>query len=175
MTSPLAVLVGPPGAGKSSVADLLAARTGTTARDTDQDVMRLTGCSVAEIFAEQGEAHFRSLEHEVVRAAVREHSGVLALGGGAVTHAGTRAALSGLPVVFLDTRLCDVEERLRGTDSRPLLRDNFSQAWSALMARRRPLYLSVARVVVSTHGRTPEQVASVVQAELLGAPVGSPS
>ncbi|MET9507402.1 shikimate kinase [Streptomyces flavidovirens] len=175
MRSPLAVLVGPPGAGKSSVAEILAARTGTTARDTDQDIVRLTGRSIGQIFAEQGEPGFRCLEHEVVSAAVREHSGVLALGGGAVVHPGTREVLRGLPVVFLDTGLSDAEQRLRGNDSRPLLREDFSRRWLTLMAERRPLYLSVARVVVSTQGRTPQQVASAVHSELIGTAVGATS
>lgn len=168
MTSPLAVLVGPPGVGKSSVARILAARTGTAARDTDQDIERLTGRSISQIFAERGEPYFRAVEHEVVRAALREHSGVLALGGGAVEHAGTRAALRGLPVVFLDATLADVQERLRQDDSRPLLRDDLAGRWLGLMSERRPLYQSVARAVVSTHGRTPAQVASAVRHELTG-------
>ncbi|WNF29330.1 shikimate kinase [Streptomyces sp. C11-1] len=173
MTSPLAVLVGPPGVGKSSVARILAARTGTAVRDTDQDIERLTGRTVSQIFAERGERHFRAIEHEAVRAALHEHSGVLALGGGAVVRAGTREALRGLPVVFLDATLADVRERLGDDDSRPLLRDDFGNRWLGLMATRRPLYLSVARAVVSTHGRTPGQVASAVQSELIGASVGA--
>lgn len=173
MTSPLAVLVGPPGVGKSSVARIIAERTGTAARDTDQDIERLTGRTVSQIFAERGEPHFRAIEHEAVRAALHEHSGVLALGGGAVVHAGTRAALRGLPVVFLDATLADVQERLGEDDSRPLLRDDFAGRWLGLMSRRRPLYLSVARAVVSTHGRTPAQVASAVQSELTGVSVGA--
>ncbi|MBM9617189.1 shikimate kinase [Streptomyces zhihengii] len=175
MTSPLAVLVGPPGVGKTSVARILADRTGTTARDTDEDIVRITGRSVVRIFAEQGEPHFRSLEHEVAAAALREHSGVVALGGGAVVHPGTRAALRGLPVVFLDAALGDVRDRLRGNGSRPLLRENFSEQWLELMSVRRPLYLSVARSVVSTHGRTPGQVADAVLAALTGPPVGTAS
>lgn len=171
MTSPLAVLVGPPGVGKSSVARILAARTGTAARDTDQDIERLTGRTVSQIFAERGEPHFRAIEHEAVRAALQEHSGVLALGGGAVVHAETRAALRGLPVVFLDATLADVKERLGEGDSRPLLRGDFAGRWLGLMSRRRTLYVSVARTVVSTHGRTPAQVASAVQSELAGVSV----
>ncbi|WP_164412385.1 shikimate kinase [Streptomyces salinarius] len=169
MTSPVAVLIGPPGAGKTSVARIIAARTGTTARDTDEDVVRLTGCSVGRLFAERGEPYFRSLEHEAVRAALREHSGVLALGGGAVVHPGTRAALRGHPVVFLDAALGDVEERLRADDSRPLLRGDFSGQWLNTMSRRRPLYLTVAQAVVSTHRRSPAQVADAVQSELAAA------
>ncbi len=175
MTSPLAVLVGPPGVGKSSVAQILAARTGTVARDTDQDIERLTGRSISQIFAERGEPHFRVMEHEAIRAALHEHSGVLALGGGAVVHPGTREALRGLPVFFLDAALSDVEERVGENDTRPLLRENFSSQWLSLMTQRRPLYLSVARAVVSTHGRTPDQVASAVQSELTGASTGARS
>lgn len=175
MTSPLAVLIGPPGAGKTSVARILADRTGTSARDTDEDIVRITGRSVARIFAEQGEEHFRTLEHEVVAAALREHAGVVALGGGAVVHPDTRAALRGLPVVLLDATLGDARDRLRGNASRPLLREDFAQRWPALAAARRPLYLSVARAVVSTHGRTPGQVADAVLSALTGPPVGTPS
>jgi shikimate kinase len=175
MTPPLAVLVGPPGAGKTSVARILAERTGTTVRDTDEDIVRITGRSVPQIFAEQGETHFRSLEHEAVVAALREHSGALALGGGAVVRPDTRAALRGHPVVFLDATLRDVQERLRGNDSRPLLREDPWYQWLTLMSRRRPLYLSVARAVVATHGRTPGEVADAVQSALTGVSVRTPS
>ncbi|WP_406215568.1 shikimate kinase [Streptomyces decoyicus] len=167
MTSPLIVLIGPPGAGKSSVAAVLATRCATTARDTDRDIERLTGCSVSQIFAEKGEPRFRALEHEMVRAAVAEHSGVLALGGGAVVHPDTRRLLRDLPVAFLDTTLADAAQRLHGDGSRPLLRDEFPQRWLALMKQRRPLYLEAARAVVSTHGRSPQQVASTVLSELI--------
>ncbi|MEU8354089.1 shikimate kinase, partial [Streptomyces sp. NPDC048845] len=113
-TGPAVVLVGPPGAGKSTVGALLAERLGTTYRDTDADVERTAGKAIPEIFFEEGEPHFRALERQAVRAAVGEHPGVLSLGGGAIMDEETRGLLAGLPVVFLDVALADAVKRVRG-------------------------------------------------------------
>ena len=78
---PRVVLVGPMGAGKTTVAQLLAARWGVTVRDTDHDVEAAEGRAISEIFVDDGEAHFRSLEKAAVTRALSEHPGVLALGG----------------------------------------------------------------------------------------------
>jgi shikimate kinase len=81
---PRVVLVGPMGAGKSTVGALLAQAWGVAARDTDADIVTLEGRSVSDIFVDSGEAHFRRLEREAVADALAGHQGVLALGGGAV-------------------------------------------------------------------------------------------
>ncbi|KAF4409957.1 MULTISPECIES: shikimate kinase [Streptomyces] len=161
-TGPAVVLVGPPGAGKSTVGALLAERLGTTYRDTDADVERTAGKAIPEIFFEEGEPHFRALERQAVRAAVGEHPGVLSLGGGAIMDEETRGLLAGLPVVFLDVALADAVKRVGLDAPRPLLAVNPRQQWRALMEERRPLYTEVARAVVATEGRTPEDVAEAV-------------
>lgn len=159
---PLVVLVGPMGSGKSTVGALLAGRLGAAYRDTDADIVAAEGRDISDIFVEDGEDRFRALEREAVRTAVAEHDGVLALGGGAVLDAGTRALLAGLPVAYLSM---DVEEAVRRVGlgaARPLLAVNPRRQWRELMEARRHLYTEVARVVVATDDRTPEEVADAI-------------
>ncbi|RSS80657.1 shikimate kinase [Streptomyces sp. WAC06614] len=150
------------GSGKSTVGALLADRLGVPYRDTDADIVAAQGRPISDIFVDEGEPYFRELERAAVATAVAEHTGVLALGGGAVLDPGTRTLLSGLPVVYLSM---DVEEAVRrvglGT-ARPLLAVNPRRQWRELMEARRPLYTEVARVVVATDDRTPEEVAQAV-------------
>ncbi|MFF5130464.1 shikimate kinase [Streptomyces syringium] len=160
--TPVVVLVGPPGAGKSTIGALLAERLGTGYRDTDTDIERTAGKPIPEIFIDEGEPHFRELERQAVAAAVAEHPGVLSLGGGAVMDPATRALLTGLPVVFLDVELADAVHRVGLDAPRPLLAVNPRKRWRELMEARRPLYTEVARAVVGTGGRTPAQVADAV-------------
>jgi shikimate kinase len=156
--SPLVVLVGPPGAGKSTVGALLAQRLGVDLRDTDADVEASTGTTIAELFVDHGEAHFRALERQAVAAALDEHAGVLSLGGGAVLDPETRKALRGHRVVFLDVGLADAVRRVGLGVSRPLLLGNVRSRLKALLDERRPTYEAVAWLTVDTDGRTPEEL-----------------
>ncbi|MFE2431948.1 shikimate kinase [Streptomyces sp. NPDC059373] len=162
MSAPAVVLVGPMGVGKTTVGELVAARLGLSCRDTDADIVAAQGRPIAEIFVDEGETHFRALEAEAVRAALAEHDGVLALGGGAILNDDTRKLLAGLPVVFLDMGVAEAVKRVGLDTARPLLAVNPRQKWRELMEARRPLYTEVARAVVSTEGRTAEEVAEVV-------------
>ena len=162
MSGPLVVLVGPMGVGKSTVGLLLAERLGVSYRDTDDDIVAEQGRTIAEIFVDEGESDFRVIEKAAVRRALGEHDGVLALGGGAVLEAETRAALAGLRVGWLSM---DAEEAVRraGLDSaRPLLAVNPHERWRELAEARRHLYEEVATAVVPTDGQTPGQVAQAV-------------
>lgn len=159
---PAVVLVGPMGVGKSTVGLVLAERLGCTLRDTDTDIVASAGKPIADIFIDEGEPYFRELERQAVADAVAGHSGVLALGGGAVIDDGTRALLAGLPVVFLEMGVAEAVKRTGLDAPRPLLAVNPRQRWRELMEERRPLYTDVARAVVSTEGRTPQDVAEAV-------------
>lgn len=164
---PTVVLVGPPGAGKSTVAAALAQRLGLAVRDTDADVERTAGKPISEIFVDDGEPAFRALERTAVATALRTHDGVLALGGGAVLDPATQEDLTryrdaGGTVVFLDVSLAHAAPRVGLNQSRPLLLGNPRAQWQALMAARRPVYEAVSNVHVSTDGLRPAAVADTI-------------
>jgi shikimate kinase len=159
--SPVVVLVGPMGVGKSTVGRLLAERLTVGYRDTDDDIVAEQGRAIAEIFVDEGEAAFRAIEKDAVRQALAEHDGVLALGGGSILDEDTRALLAGQRVLYLSM---DVEEAVKRTGlnaARPLLAVNPRKQWRELMEARRHLYESIATAVVATDGRTPEEVTEI--------------
>src|ERR1035437_86751 len=164
LMAPRVVLMGPPGAGKSSVGRALASLLGERLRDTDEDIEASEGVTVAQIFVDQGEHHFRALEAAAVARALKEHAGVLSLGGGAPLAPDTQALLkayaaAGGVTVFLDVSLTAVVPRVGLNATRPLLLGNPHQQWMALMAARRPIYEEVATMTVLTDERTPREVA----------------
>jgi shikimate kinase len=164
--TPRVVLVGPPGAGKTTVGRLLAARGGVAFRDTDDDVVAAAGKPVADIFVDDGEAAFRVLERAAVAAALTGHDGVLALGGGAVLDEATRRRLAGHRVVFLDVGLSAAAARVGLNRDRPLLLGNPRAQLKRLMDERRPLYAEVATATVLTDGCSAAEVADAVEAAL---------
>lgn len=167
--TPVVVLVGAPGAGKTTVAAELSSRLGVAVRDTDADIVAATGREIADIFLEDGEQAFRALEADAVAAALRQHDGVLSLGGGAVLNAATREELESHNVVFLDVSLAAASRRVGLGAGRPLLLGNVRSRLKALLDERRHLYLSVARHVVVTDDLTPAEVADAIVAVLEGA------
>jgi len=166
MTAPRVVLVGPMGAGKTTVGRLLAARWGVAFVDTDDVVEQTEGRTVSDIFVDSGEEHFRALERAAVGRALAEHPGVLALGGGAVMSEETRGTLAGHAVVFLRVGLTDAAARVGLGTSRPLLLGNVRGTMKALLDERTPVYESVATLVVDTDGRTPADIATEIEERL---------
>jgi shikimate kinase len=161
-TGPVAVLVGAPGAGKSIVGRLLAARLGVAFRDTDTEIEARAGKPIGDIFVDDGEPAFRELERAAVRDAVTGHDGVLALGSGAILDASTRALLRGRRVVFLDVSLAEAVRRVGFNRDRPVLLGNPRAQLMRLLEARVPLYREVATVTVSTDGADPDDVAAAV-------------
>lgn len=154
---PRLVLVGPPGAGKSTVGKLVAKRLALPLRDTDHDVEAQAGKPISEIFVDDGEPAFRALEKAAVADALEHHEGVLSLGGGAILDDGTRALLAGYrqaggAVVFLDVGLAQASRRVGFNRDRPLLLGNPRGQLMKLMNARRPYYLEVATVTVPADG-----------------------
>ncbi|HSE08198.1 MAG TPA: shikimate kinase [Nocardioidaceae bacterium] len=156
---PRVVLVGPMGAGKTTVGELLAEAWGVPLRDTDRDVESVEGTTISQIFVDKGEKYFRELEREAVREALASHRGVLALGGGAVLDPETRTALKAHRVVFLHVGLSDAVKRVGLGTARPLLLGNVRARVKALLDERQPVYLDVATITVETDGRSAEEVA----------------
>ena len=163
---PVVVVVGPPGAGKTTAAELLAERLGVAVRDTDQDVEAAEGESIQDIFVGRGEPVFRELEAAAVAEALSSHDGVLALGGGAVMDPRTRALLADHTVVHLDVGLAQAAARVGMNSGRPLLLGNIRSQLKQLMDARRPLYADVATFTVDTNELTPDQVVERILEEL---------
>lgn len=170
------VLIGPPGAGKSTVAAGLASRLGVTDAgvvDTDAMVEATAGRAISEIFVDSGEPAFRELERAAVKEALAGPATVVALGGGAVLDESTQADLArvaseGAAVVFLDVQITDAARRVGLNASRPLLIGNPRTQWLTLMAARRPVYERLATATVATDGLEPAEVADRVLAAVGG-------
>jgi shikimate kinase len=173
MSSPILVLVGPPASGKTTVGTGVAEILGLPFRDTDADVEDVAGVSVADLFVQHGEPHFRALEEKAVARALAEHDGVVALGGGAVTSAASRELLvaygrGGGTVVWLDVDLASAAKRVGLSRDRPILGVNPRAMLRQMLETRAPLYGEVATLSVSTGGRSPEDVVAEVLAALPG-------
>jgi len=165
---PRAVIVGPPGSGKTTVGTLLAQTLGVSFRDTDTDIVERAGKPIPDIFVDDGEEHFRALEREAVSAALSGHDGVLALGGGAVLAESTRQLLAGHTVVYLTVDLSNAVTRVGLDHGRPLLAVNPRATLRFLMEQRKPLYEQVATHTVDTSGRTPQEVIDEIVSVLKG-------
>jgi shikimate kinase len=169
VSGPALVVVGPPASGKTTVGTAVAAALRLPFRDTDADVEAETGTSIADLFVEQGEPHFRALEERAVARALAEHDGVLALGGGAVTSPATRQLLvahgrAGGTVVWLDVDVASAAKRVGFSRDRPLLAVNPRAMLRTMLEARAPLYAEVATMTVSTAARPVEEVVALVLA-----------
>jgi len=172
--SPVLVLVGPPASGKTTVGTGVSELLGVPFRDTDTDVEAVAGITVADLFVQHGEPHFRALEEQAVARGLSEHDGVLALGGGAVTSAATRELLvehgrHGGTVVWLDVDLHSAARRVGLSRDRPILGVNPRAMLRTMLEQRAPLYGEVATATVGTSGREPEDVIAEVAALLQAA------
>jgi shikimate kinase len=163
------VLIGAPGAGKTTVGRRLAALLGVGFRDTDADLEATAGTSIADILNGAGEAHFRLLERASVHRALALHGGVLALGGGAVLDTSVQQALRSHTVVHLAVPLDQLLQRVGNAASRPLLADDPRGRLATVLGVRTPIYRRLARHSVAVAaGERPGEVAGRIAALLSG-------
>ncbi len=165
---PKLVLVGLPGAGKSSSGRRLAKILVVPFADSDDLVEAADGRPVRTIFTDSGEAAFREAEAAAVIGALSDFTGVLALGGGALSSPATREAVaaSPVPVVELRASLATLGARVGDGRTRPLLAGAPRERLAELAAERAPHYGELATFSVDTDGKTPSQVAATVAARL---------
>jgi shikimate kinase len=169
------VIVGPPGAGKTTVGRVLARRLGVGFTDVDVLLVERAGKAIADIFLQDGEDVFRAMEREVVAEALADTDGVLALGGGSVLAAETRERLRGHRVVYLTVGLADGLRRTGMSTARPLLAGvNPRATFKALLDARAPLYREVATVEIETDRRSANQVARAVLVAVGALPASAP-
>lgn len=163
---PNLILIGPMGAGKSTVGAEVAKNLNLTFSDTDSLIEIDQGKSISDIFVEDGEAHFRLVEESIVIDALKQEAGVLSLGGGAVMNLEVQRALkeSGAKVIFLDISLSAVVPRIGFDTPRPLLMVNPRQRWNELMQERRPTYEALADLRIDVSELSVDQaVARIIE------------
>lgn len=161
-------LVGPMGAGKSTIGRLLAKELGLVFKDSDRVIEERTGASIPLIFELEGEQGFREREQQVITELMQEKGLVLATGGGAVLRPDNRTALvSGSVVVYLHTSVDHQLERTARDRNRPLLQtDNPRQVLEGLLRIREPLYRSMADIIIETDIRPPRMVVQEILEQL---------
>jgi shikimate kinase len=161
------VLIGFMGAGKTTVGHLLAERLGLPFADSDEVIEQRAGRRVQQIFAADGEPAFRALEHQVITDLLDGPELVLALGGGAAGHPGTRQQLTGAQVVYLHVSYEQALARVGGDPGRPMLA---RPGLAGTYQRRLALYAAVATLTVPTDGLPAEAVSQDILARLVSQP-----
>ncbi len=163
------VLIGPPGAGKSTVGKALAKELDCGFVDSDKEIEVKNNKKIIDIFVEDGEAAFRVMEEAVVTELLGKFQGVVALGGGAPMNQEIEKILSkaNYPVVFLDVSISQAANRVGFNKERPLLLINPRQQWINLMSTRRATYEGLAKEIISTDSKKPIEVAKKI-VNLLG-------
>ncbi|NJK80448.1 MAG: shikimate kinase [Chloroflexaceae bacterium] len=166
-------LVGLSGTGKSTVAAVLAQRLGWPSFDTDALIVQFSGGPVADLFATRGEDYFRTLETEILGAALlcaAFRPAVLATGGGIVLREDNRMLLQqGAFTIWLDAPTDVLLARLLAhTEERPLLKgDNPAARLDTLRQQREPLYRAVADLVIDTAGLAPEAISAMIWGQVM--------
>jgi shikimate kinase len=158
------LLIGPPGAGKSTVGQALADKLAIDFVDTDQVIENETGKAITDIFVVDGEPHFRALELQTLRNVLGLESGVISLGGGAPISQDAQEAIeqSNSHTVFLDVSLATAAPRVGFNRDRPLLLGNPRAQWQALSDNRRPIYEKLADDAIKVDDMNVDQIVAQI-------------
>jgi len=162
------VLIGAPGSGKSTVGSALAARLKWSFIDTDALIELKESKKITDLFVDNGEEYFRSVEFETLKEVLKEESAVISLGGGAPISDRAQEALltSGSIIVFLDVSLATAAPRVGFNRDRPLLLGNPRAQWQSLSDQRRPIYEKLATQSIKVDDMTVHEIVSVIESDL---------
>jgi shikimate kinase len=162
------LLIGPPGAGKSTIGVALAKELSIDFIDTDQEIERETGKAITDIFVVDGEPYFRAIELETLRKVLTLESGVISLGGGAPISQEAQEAIeqSNSHTVFLDVSLATAAPRVGFNRDRPLLLGNPRAQWQALSDNRRPIYEKLADDAIKVDDMSVDQIVDEIKKNL---------
>lgn len=158
------VLMGAPGAGKSTVGKRLARKLGRTFVDVDHRIEEVVGKPIAEIFADEGEDYFRAVEEEATLELL-DGFDVVSLGGGSVMNPTIREALGEHEVIWLKVSIGQASRRVGLNTVRPLLLGNVRGRLIELLRERTPVYEALATQIVDTDGRGSSEVADQLARE----------
>lgn len=166
---PQAVIIGPPGSGKSTIGKALAKSLGVGFLDSDNLVEKKCGKKISEIFIDEGEENFRELEFVVLQSALLDPVAILSLGGGAPIAMRAQDLLksSGSAIVFLDVSLATAAPRVGFNRDRPLLLGNPRAQWQALYDVRRPIYEELATMTIKVDGMKVDEVVTVIRKSVI--------
>jgi len=162
---PQAVIIGPPGSGKTTVGKALAKSLHIGFVDTDKVVEKKFGKRISDIFVDQGEEFFRDLEFEALSSCLLDESVVLALGGGAPIPERAQALLKacGAPIIFLDVSLSVAAPRVGFNRDRPLLLGNPRAQWQLLYDQRRPIYEALATTTIKVDSMKLHEIVAAIE------------
>ena len=156
------VLVGIPGAGKTTVGKLLSDALNLPFVDSDLEIQTRTGKSVAQIFTQDGEKFFRELEARTVSEILSSNNQVVSLGGGALGNEQTRDLVKQQTVIWLVASLSGAVSRIGLNRNRPLLLGNVRGQLSDLMKIREPIYREVSTYSIDTSDLRPDEVVAEI-------------
>ncbi len=156
------ILTGMPGCGKTTVCSYLSSMLGYEAVDTDEVIVSEYG-EISEIFARYGEEYFRNLESEAVKRVCGFQNAVIATGGGCLLREeNVRAFRECGKIIYLKTSIEELLKRLKGDDTRPLLKGDAEANLKDLYVRRSQIYEGTADYIVATDGLTPERISKKI-------------
>ena len=155
------ILIGPMGSGKTSTGRVLAKEINYIFFDTDEEVTKRTGVSIAYIFDIEEEVGFREREYQALISLVENENSVIATGGGIVTHKQSRKLIKNhANIVYLKTGIQKQIERATVSENRPLLIDTDPEKkLKELMLTRAPLYEEISNIKINTDKKTPKELA----------------
>jgi shikimate kinase len=162
------VLIGAPGSGKSTVGIALAAHLQWPFVDTDALIELKESKKITDLFVDNGEEYFRSVEFSVLQEVLQEESAVISLGGGAPISESAQEVLqsSNSMIVFLDVSLSTAAPRVGFNRDRPLLLGNPRAQWQALSDQRRPIYEKLATQSIKVDDMSVDEIIAIIESSL---------